>query len=433
MGSYVISVSAGTGCYRHIQISKSATLYRLHKAIINAFDFEDSFAHAFFMDNKYWSDYAAFFSTKMRGDERLTKSYKLERIGLSKGDQFKYVFDFVDEWRFQCKVLRELDVRTDIPGVIRRVGESPEQYPEPEWDEEEWEETEEEEDDLPEILPPDVIQSLCHSLPISMETVKCIHSYFEAAARLYGVIPVIRLLEIYNSQNESVERDVFLVLAEIIRHEQNLFSILGPEDFVPGKEPNPINWDVIDDHLLQDDPEDYPKLVRDQGDKPYKILPKTEFLRYAAPDYYPATPQSMAMRKYLHDRGDLPWPEDTWSGIQTMIEIDFSLADVIACCESEGLTFDKKHDIGEFAALFQELNNHTRKQVNRGHTPAELFAQTYRGQQLAQRLAPENQLSLFDDGNVEVIAPTVTGKPSRNAPCPCGSGRKYKNCCGKQR
>jgi hypothetical protein len=20
-------------------------------------------------------------------------------------------------------------------------------------------------------------------------------------------------------------------------------------------------------------------------------------------------------------------------------------------------------------------------------------------------------------------------KPSRNAPCPCGSGRKYKNCC----
>ena len=28
-------------------------------------------------------------------------------------------------------------------------------------------------------------------------------------------------------------------------------------------------------------------------------------------------------------------------------------------------------------------------------------------------------------------APTVSGKPARNAPCPCGSGRKYKNCCGK--
>lgn len=428
MGSYVISVSAGTGCYRHIQISKKATLYRLHKAIISSFDFEDGFAHAFFMDNRYWSEYAAFYSVKMRGDERLTKSYKLERLHLSKGDQFKYLFDFVDEWRFQCRVLRELDEETDIPGVIRRVGESPEQFPETEWDEEACEEVE---DDLPEILPSEAIRALYRSLPIPMETVECIHHYFEAAARLYGVIPVIQLMEIYNSQNEPVGRDIFFMLTEIIRHEQNLFSILGPEDFEAETAPNPINWDVIDDHLLQDDPEDYPKLVRDQGDKPYKILPKEEFLRYADPDYYPATPQSAAMRKYLHDRGDLPWPDDTWRGIQTMIEIDFSLADVIGCCESEGLTFNRKHDIGEFAALFQNLNNHTRKQVNRGHTPAELFTQTYRGQQLAQRLAPENQLSLFDNGNVEVIAPTVTGKPSRNAPCPCGSGRKYKNCCGK--
>lgn len=55
MGSYVISVSAGTGCYRHIQISKTATLHKLHKAIINAFDFEDDHEHAFFMDNKYWA------------------------------------------------------------------------------------------------------------------------------------------------------------------------------------------------------------------------------------------------------------------------------------------------------------------------------------------------------------------------------------------
>ena len=39
MGSYVISVSAGTGCYRHIQISDGATLCGLHTAIIDAFDF----------------------------------------------------------------------------------------------------------------------------------------------------------------------------------------------------------------------------------------------------------------------------------------------------------------------------------------------------------------------------------------------------------
>lgn len=26
---------------------------------------------------------------------------------------------------------------------------------------------------------------------------------------------------------------------------------------------------------------------------------------------------------------------------------------------------------------------------------------------------------------------TVEAKPGRNAPCPCGSGKKYKKCCGK--
>ena len=37
MESFVISVSLGTGCYRHIQISANATLYKLHQAILKAF------------------------------------------------------------------------------------------------------------------------------------------------------------------------------------------------------------------------------------------------------------------------------------------------------------------------------------------------------------------------------------------------------------
>ena len=427
MGSYVISVSLGTGCYRHIQISKNATLYKLHEAILDAFEFIDDHAHAFFMDNKIWSQADAYYSMKMDGHERLTKGRKLERLNLAKGSQFKYVFDFGEEWRFQCKVLRELEEDTKSPLVLREVGEAPIQYGEPDWDDSEWEE---EEDDLPEILPQDVIQSLFKTLPISMKTVEHIHKYFEAGARLYGVIPVMKLLELYNSQNEPVEEDVFLVLTEMIRHEKNLFCILGPEDFEDDAEPNPYSWDVIDDHLLLDDPEDYPRLVKAQGDKPYKILPKEEFIKYSDRDYFPATPQNAAMREYLFERGDLPYPHDTWLGIQDMIAIDFDLAAVIRCCESDGLVFNRKYDIGEFAALYQELNNHTRKQINRGHTPDELFRQTHRGMQLLRRLAPENQMSMFDEASVKPKL-TIVGSPSRNGPCPCGSGRKYKNCCGK--
>ena len=432
MGSYVISVSAGTGCYRHIQISKSATLYKFHEAILDAFEFIDDHAHAFFMDNKAWSQSDAYYSMKMDGHERLTKGRKLEKLKLTKGSQFKYVFDFGEEWRFQCKVLRELEEDTKLPIVVREVGEPPEQYPEPDWYGEEWDKDDEDEENegLPEMLPQDVITSLFKTLPIPMKIVENIHRYFEAAARLYGVIPVMKLLELYNSQNEPVEEEAFLVLTEMIRHEQNMFSILGPADYISGAEPDPRSWDVIDDHLLLDDPEDYPRLVKAQGNKPYKILPKEEFLKYADYDYFPATPQSDAMRKYLRNRGDIPNPYDTWLGIQTMIEIDFDLAAVISCCESEGLVFNKKYDLGEFAVLFQELNNHTRKQVNRGHTPAELFAQTHRGMEFLQRLNPDNQMSLFDEPPAKPQL-TIVRKPSRNGPCPCGSGRKYKNCCGK--
>ena len=61
----------------------------------------------------------------------------------------------------------------------------------------------------------------------------------------------------------------------------------------------------------------------------------------------------------------------------------------------------------------------------------ELFSQSARGLQLRQRLAPENQLSFFEEPHRKPKL-TIVGVPSRNGLCPCGSGRKYKNCCGKE-
>jgi len=52
--SLVLSVSAGTGCYRHIQISEGATLQKLSSAILAAFEFFDDHLHSFFMNNRAW-------------------------------------------------------------------------------------------------------------------------------------------------------------------------------------------------------------------------------------------------------------------------------------------------------------------------------------------------------------------------------------------
>lgn len=429
MGSYVISVSVGTGCYRHIQISKNATLYKLHKVIINAFDFEDDHAHAFFMDNHYWSGYAAFFSMKMHGDERLTKSYKLEKLNLAKGDQFKYLFDFGEEWRFQCKVLRELEENVDIPCVIRSVGESPEQYPQ--WDEESDKDSQEL---LMEDLTEEQINALYSMLPFCDEEIALLRKYMEAAARLYGLISAEKLLEIYNSQNPPVDPAAFLVLTALVDCEENPYGFITRND-VPNEtmEQALAASELVADYLFVEDPEiSIRDLRRQQKGKQYKVLPKAEFLKYANPDYYPVTPARTAMLKYLQRRAaSLSLPvEDFCTAIQEIIVIDAPMQEVINIVESEGLVFNKHWDIGEFAALYQNLNNSTHKHSNRGYTPDELFAMSDSGIKLAERIAPAGQMSLFDEPLAKPKL-TIVGGPSRNGPCPCGSGRKYKNCCGK--
>lgn len=130
--SFLISVSLEPGCYRHIQISGSDTLLELHTAILDAFGFVDDHAHAFFMDNISWSDADSYYAEGLEPGLRITRKYTLDKARFHKGMHFKYVFDFGDEWTFQCKVLRVLDENTDEPMVIKSKGDNPEQYPD--WD-----------------------------------------------------------------------------------------------------------------------------------------------------------------------------------------------------------------------------------------------------------------------------------------------------------
>lgn len=104
------------------------------------FLFNDDHMHAFFMDNVAWSEDDSYFMATMGeedDDERHTWEYMLDQV-MQVGSKFKYVFDFGDNWQFQCRVLNEKawDAPPDsFALVIREVGEAPAQYGE--WDEEE--------------------------------------------------------------------------------------------------------------------------------------------------------------------------------------------------------------------------------------------------------------------------------------------------------
>ena len=78
--SIILSVSVMKGCYRHIQVSVNEDLETLADIILWAFDFDNDHAHAFFMDNKAWSNYDCYYMAEVDEDEMYIR---ISRCGLS--------------------------------------------------------------------------------------------------------------------------------------------------------------------------------------------------------------------------------------------------------------------------------------------------------------------------------------------------------------
>ena len=139
--SLVLSVSVGTGCYRHIKIGEGATLLTLSSAILNAFEFFDDHLHSFFMNNSAWDQNAEFVCPggDLDGAVGFTDEIELSKFRLVRGDKFLYIFDYGDEWRFHIKVLRMIDEPTTRPVILKSVGQVT-QY-------KDWDDDDEDEDD----------------------------------------------------------------------------------------------------------------------------------------------------------------------------------------------------------------------------------------------------------------------------------------------
>ena len=72
--------------------------------------------------------------------------------------------------------------------------------------------------------------------------------------------------------------------------------------------------------------------------------------------------------------------------------------------------------MNEYMQVITMIANTTRIWENRGHTPHELAQM---GKHHLMPL-PSTPFSVIEGG-----------RTGRNEPCPCGSGKKYKKCCGK--
>ena len=65
---------------------------------------------------------------------------------------------------------------------------------------------------------------------LSKETQDLLYRYFAAAANLYGVIEIGKLLKIYNSQNEPVSEEDFLSFVENMNFKGRYFCVFNQDD-----------------------------------------------------------------------------------------------------------------------------------------------------------------------------------------------------------
>ncbi len=130
---------------RRIAIRGDQTLEDLHRAIFDAFDFEEEHMYEFQLGKGFHDPKGPRYVLPMvlanplgevpapAGDVTRTT---LDSLGLKVDRSFGHWFDFGDDWLHQIDVvaIKENVPRTEYPKVVARKGESPPQYVN--WDEE---------------------------------------------------------------------------------------------------------------------------------------------------------------------------------------------------------------------------------------------------------------------------------------------------------
>lgn len=127
-GNYVFKVSLDRGIWRKIKISSDHTLWDLHNAIQEAFDFGNDHLYSFFMDGKRYSRNA--YHAPMGDEGPFVNEVTIGELGLFKGQRILYLFDYGDSWEFDVQLVNILQDETLVKKfeIIEVKGEAPPQY-----------------------------------------------------------------------------------------------------------------------------------------------------------------------------------------------------------------------------------------------------------------------------------------------------------------
>lgn len=312
---------------------------------------------------------------------------------------------------------------------------------------------------------PEENKEIYEDIGLSPDTIELLCNYFAAFANLYGIINLADAYKIIEKQNPGmISFDELYEFSDLIAVETGFyFYIVDPSEMYDDVKETPETREIVAENLLIVDEEDYYELKEKQNGKPLYIPVKEELLKYKDEFYFEKTPQSQAVERFFikkHITGKALF--DVMAELHLQIVLDGNIADNafssisrlrIALTDSEAETFGN---------LFCSMANHCRIPSNRGYTPDELYKIMHKAGKQPEIILGDNIKQLlisgemsgadFLNGVINSALPRESKKGllkqfaeinenkcdkatqkqiSKNAPCPCGSGKKYKRCCGK--
>lgn len=270
-----------------------------------------------------------------------------------------------------------------------------------------------------------------------------------------------------------INKEEFFAFVETARHEREDYVVLKDSELYLDGEPTEwLDWQIINIPLLHEDDHSLFEVESCQQGKDYYIPPKAELLCYNDPFYCEPTPQANRLREFLSKTLHLNEQKARIAFEDILLYtrcLNGGAQKAVDIVKSAGAALSEKR-LNEFVALHQDFNNNTRMQHNRGYTPNEIVAMqkpedrvpksisfgpnirkaladgTMDAQELMNGILTadtlDNQLkalllqALEEAGagikpSKKADAPIKVPKVGRNDPCPCGSGKKYKKCCGR--
>ncbi|WP_138494620.1 YecA family protein [Paenibacillus pinistramenti] len=240
-----------------------------------------------------------------------------------------------------------------------------------------------------------------------------IHDYAAALSNLYGAYKADTLIKVFNAQNEEApltEEELSTALDHLLLREQ-MFTVHGEYIVNLALEP-------------EESEEDLNGLLELRGSKPFYVPERSELLKYKDDLYFEMTPELVKLRDHVMKEYQLEKAAaDAFvDDVQLDCAVESSFGEILEGLEKFGIQPGSKEQLAELTGLVQDVYNHTRMWSNGGHTPAELSRRQKPGV-----IKAAHTTHYFPKKKQQV---TVT-KVGRNDPCPCGSGQKYKKCCGK--